>query len=153
VVLVAQLIGLVAAAAFGVHAAALAHGLPPGRSTTVRIAGIVVAASAALTAVPVLVLVAIVDRDSDRFIAAVAKASDWTDVVLFAAMSIFAAAVTRASNRLGVRAVAVAVALVAAGRAVLLANGSSVLDIGAPVAFLVLVTVVSVRDLAHTKPL
>ena len=152
VVVVAQLIGLVAAAAFAVHARALANVTPSRLSRPVRAAGTVVAGSAALTAMPVLVLAATLDRDSDRVIVALARASDWTDVVLFTAVSLFAAAVARASNRRWVCAMAGSVALLSAARSVLLAWGSSALNVAAPVGFLALVTLLSVRDLGH-KPL
>jgi hypothetical protein len=146
VVVVAQLIGLGAAAVFAVHARALKRGQALGGGGYVSAAGGVVAASAALTAVPVLVLAAGAARYSDRTIAALARASDLTDVVLFAAVSLFAAAVARASRARWLGSLAGTVAVVTAARSVLLACGSSSLDVAAPWAFIALVTVVSVRD-------
>jgi len=153
VIVVAQLIGLVAATVFAVHARALAGVVPPDRSRRLQATGIIVAVSAGLTAVPVLVLAGAVDGSSDRVVAALTRASDQTDVALFAALSLFAAVVARASNVLWVRALAIGVALLSATRSLLLAYGSSGLDVAAPLGFIVLVAVVSVRgfDRRHQR--
>jgi hypothetical protein len=150
VVVVAQLIGLLAAAMFAVHAQALARRMRPGEDGHVRATGRLVAATAALTAVPVLVLTASVAEWPDRVFAALAWASDLADVVLFAAVALFAAAVATASRRSWTGALAGSVSLLAAARSVLLACGSSTLEVVAPVAFIVLVTVVSVQNITPT---
>jgi len=147
VVVVAQLLGLVAAVAFAVHAQALASLVSSRRSVPVSAAGTAVAASAGLTAVPVLVLAATVEHAPDRLVGAMARASDWTDVVLFTAVSLFALAAARASAGVWAGAMAGSVALLSIARAVLLAGGSSALSVAAPTAFLVLVTALSMREL------
>lgn len=153
VVTAAQLIGLLAAFLFAVHARALADalpfGLPFGLSGLVHATGTGVAASAALTAAPVLALTAAADRWPDRVVAAWALASDYTDVALFAAVSMFAAAVATASVRPWVAAIASIVALLSAARSVLLASGSPALQVAAPVGFVVLVAVVSIQCLTR----
>jgi hypothetical protein len=151
VVVVAQLIGLAAAAVFAVHARALAGVLSPSVSTRLRRAGFLVAASAGLTALPVLALTAVVASAPDRAIAGLARASDLTDIVLFASVSLFAAVAARASGPSWVGVLAGTVALLALARSVLLASGSAALVLVAPVAFIALVAVLSIRQLTPTK--
>ena len=150
VVVVAQLVGLVAAAAFAVHARGLAT-VVSSRRSTVSAAGTAVAGSAALTAVPVLVLAGTVERAPDRLVVALARASDWTDVVLFIAMSLFAAALARASTEVWVAAMGGSVVLLSTARAVLLARGSDALSVAAPVVFLALITAISIRELVTAR--
>lgn len=151
VVVVAQLIGLAAAAMFAVHIHALAGVLSPSVSTRLRRAGFLVAAGAGLTALPVLALTAIVASAPDRVIAGFARASDLTDVVLFASISLFAAVAARASGPSWVGVLAGTVALVALARSVLLASGSTALVLVAPLAFISLVAVLSIRQLTPTS--
>jgi len=148
-VAVAQLIGLAAATMFAVHARALADVVSTGRSRLVQATGMIVAASAALTAVPVLALTAAIDRCSDRVVAGLAASSDYTDVLLFAAMSVFAVAVARALKLFWVGATAVSVAFLCTARSVLIATGSTALDLAAPLAFISLVAVVSIHRLVR----
>jgi hypothetical protein len=147
VVVVAQLIGLAAAAVFAVHTRALAGVLSPRVSTRLRRAGFLVAASAGLTALPVLVLTAVVASAPDRATGGLAWASDLTDVVLFASVSLFAAVAARASGPSWVGALAATVALLTLARSVLLASGSTALGLVAPLAFIALVAVLSIRQL------
>jgi hypothetical protein len=151
VVLVAQLVELAAAAVFVLHARALAGVLSSRRSKGLRSAGLLVAAGAGLTAVPVLALTATAPSASDRVVAGLARASDLTDVVLFAAVSLFAAAAARSSAASWVGGLAAAVALLSAARSVLLACGSSALNLTAPLAFIALVGVLSIRQLTPTR--
>jgi hypothetical protein len=151
VVVVAQLFGLAAAAMFAVHARALAGSLSSSRSKRLRNAGLLVAASAALTALPVLVLTAVATRSSDRVVAGLARASDLTDVVLFASVSLFAVVAARVSVPSWVGGLAAAVAIVAAARSVLLACGSTALGLAAPLAFVALVGVSSIRQIVLTR--
>jgi hypothetical protein len=151
VVLVAQLVGLAAAAAFAFHASALARVVPPVVSRSLRLAGFLVAAAAALTAVPVLVLTAVAGGASDRVVLGLADASDLTDVVLFATMAFFAAVTARAAGRSWLGGLAGIVAVLTAARAVLLAVGSGRLGLVAPLAFVALVLVVSVRQLIPVR--
>lgn len=151
VVVVAQLIELAAAAMFAVHARALAGVLSYRRSRGLRRAGLLVAAGAGLTAVPVLALTAMARSASDRLVTGLAQASDMTDVVLFASVSLFAAVAVRSSATPWVGVLAATVALLAAARSVLLASGSSALGLTAPLAFIALVVVLSIRQLTPTR--
>jgi hypothetical protein len=147
VVIIAQLFGLAAAVVFAIHARALASLVSPRLSKRLRIAGLLVAASAAITALPVLALTVTATRSSDRVVAGLARASDLTDIVLFASVSLFAAVAARASGPSWVGGLAVTVALLTLARSVLLASGSTALGLVAPLAFISLVAVLSVRQL------
>jgi len=142
VVVVAQLLGLGAAAAFVAYVRALR------RSTDARPAGLVpsgwlVAVAATATAVPVLWLTAAAAGGRDALVHGLAVASDLTDVALFVAVAGFAAVIARAGAGRPVRAFAAGVALVALARAVLLLLSSSALQVVAPVLFVLLVAVTS----------
>jgi hypothetical protein len=74
-------------------------------------------------------------------------ASDIADAVLFLAIAGFATAIAIAARPRWAKALALAVALLSIVRAVLLITGSGLLEVAAPIAFLVLVLVVSVATL------
>ena len=150
VVLVAQLVGLAAAVAFVVHASALARVVPSAASTSLRLAGFLVAAAAVLTAVPVLLLTAMAGGASEGVVRGLARESDLTDVPLFATMAFFAIVAVRASGRSWLGGLAGIVAVLTAARAVLLAFGSAWLGLVAPLAFIALILVVSLRQLIRS---
>lgn len=140
VVLVAQVIGLLAAAAFLAFALRLqrASGIA-GDRPWVLVSGIAVAAAAALTAVPPLLLTREAESGSADTVANLARASDLTDVLLFAAIGAFGAAVAASVRVVWVRAVAAIAGLASLARAALLLVGSALLEVVAPLAFIVLV--------------
>jgi hypothetical protein len=143
VIVVAQVIGLLAAAVFVPFAQRLQRSRSVGGAPWVFATGCAVAGAAVLTAVPPLLLCAVATSAGRATVADLATASDLTDVVLFAAIAAFGAAVVRGVTTTWLRAVAGAVALLCAVRAVLLLAGSAVLEVVAPVAFVVLVLCVA----------
>ena len=155
VVFIAQVIGLAAAAAFLPFAAGLQRQDWVGRAPWVFGCGATVTAAAVLTAVPPLVLSAIVGEAASSTISSLATASDLVDVVLFTAITAFASSVAVAVDTTWMRALSAVVALMSAARAVLLLTGSAVLELVAPMAFIVLVLSLAILSLrsqsrAHT---
>ena len=115
--------------------------------------GITVTAAAVLAAVPPLVLSATVGEAASSTISSLATASDLVDVVLFIAITAFASSVAVAVDTTWMRALSAVVALINAARAVLLLTGSAVLELVAPMAFIVLVlslAILSVRSQSRT---
>ena len=104
-------------------------------------AGVGVAAAALLTAVPVLWLTAVADNGADGLVHALAVASDLTDVLLFAAIATWATAALLVAEPIWFKALAGAVGLLALARALLLLAGSELLKLVAPLAFIMLVSV------------
>ncbi len=147
VIVVAQLLGLLAAAVLVLFARALSTTASGPRALRVRRWGYAVAAAAVLTALPVLALCAVAGHGSAGWVHALAVASDWTDVVLFAAIAGLGVSVAQATARVWVRGLAAVVAVLSAARAVLLALGASALEVTAPVGFVVLVMALSVTGL------
>jgi hypothetical protein len=143
VVVAAQVLGLAAAAALVPLVLGLADMLR-GRRAVVA-AGLAVVGAAVVTAVPVLVLCRVAGRASPRLVSGLAVASDLVDVLLFAAVAAFAGVVAALSTATLLRVLAAVVAVLSAARAVFLLAGSAWLDVLAPVGFLVLVLVLSVR--------
>ena len=138
VIIIAQVIGLAAAAAFLPFAARLQRQDWVGRAPWVFVCGAAVTASAVLTAVPPLVLAGVVAGAGSSTISALATVSDLVDVVLFA-ITAFATSVAMAVDTTWMRGLAAIVALLTASRAVLLLPGSAALELVAPLAFIVLV--------------
>lgn len=148
VILGAQAAGLAAAAVFAMFARALsATGSVPAVHP-VRRSGYAVATAAALTALPVLALCALAGGSSAERIHALAVASDWTDVLLFAVIAGFSATVAMATARSSVRWVALVTSGLCAARALLLAFGASALELTAPLSFIVLVLTLSLMGLS-----
>jgi hypothetical protein len=147
VVVAAQVLGLLAAAAFARFAAALAPTWR--RPAAVRRSGLAVALAAALTAGPVLVLAAVAGDALGGTLHAWTLVCDAGDVVLFAAVAAFGVAVATGAPSRVVAAVGWVLAAVAAARAVLLATGSGALGIVAPLLFVGLVAVLAVRGLVR----
>jgi hypothetical protein len=148
VVIVAQLIGLVAAAAFLMFSRQLASTAPDADRPGLWWTGAAVAAAAFLTALPPLWLSFIASGASAPTLHGLARASDATDVLLFTTIAAFAAMVARASSS-WLRPVAALVGLISLARAVLLATGQSALEAVAPVAFLALVALVILAVRTH----
>ena len=152
VVVVAQVVGLLAAAAFVPFALTLRRTAVRRKGALVA-AGLGVAAAAALTAVPVLWLTAVAGNGADGLVHALAVASDLTDVLLFATIALWATAVLLAGQPLWFNTLAGAVGLLALARALLLLVGSELLELVAPLAFVSLVGVLSTLILLHRSPL
>ena len=145
VIWVAQLVGLLAAGSFWVFSRRLAGRWPAARA--VRLTGALVAAAAVLTAVPVLVLAGTAGSgsgsgDSVRLLLAL---GDATDVLLFLCIAGFAAAVALATRSPAWQVLCALCGGVCVVRAVLLALGSSTLELVAPMAFVALVAALSTR--------
>lgn len=152
VVVAAQVVGLLAAATFVPFTLALRR-TAAGRTTgALEICGLGVVAAAVLTAVPVLWLTAVAGSGADRLVHGLAVASDLTDVLLFATIALWAAAVLGAAEPVWFTTLAGAVGLLALARAVLLLVGSNLLELLAPLAFVVLVAVLSTLMLRHRSP-
>src|SRR4051795_3273470 len=99
-ILVAQVLGLLAALTFIPFAIALQRQRNDRVATTsssITWSGIGVAVAAILTAIPVLWLTAIVDGGDTTAIRRLARASDLCDVVLFVAIAAFAATLLQAA--------------------------------------------------------
>jgi len=143
VVVAAQVVGLLAAAAFVPFVVTLRG--PGGRRTAgvLEIAGLAVAAAAVVTAVPVLWLSAVVDSGADGLVHRLAVASDRSDVLLFATIAVWAGALVSAAEPMWFKTLAGAVGLLALVRALLLLAGFGLFELLAPLAFVVLVAVVS----------
>ncbi len=145
IIVVAQVIGLLAAVAFVLFAVGLQR-QDRGRPL-LRYAGVAVAAASVVTAVPVLWLCVAASTVTPAMLTGLLVASDLADAVLFLAIAGFATAIAIAARPQWAKALALAVALLSIVRAVLLVTGSELLEVAAPVAFLVLVLVVSVATL------
>ena len=141
VVLTAQLLGLVAAAACALFVLGL--GSTEGRGAVVA-SGLGIVAAAVVTAIPVLVLCLAAEQASAGTLHALALASDLVDVLLFAAIAVFAGVIGARAAMSGLRVLAGLVAVLAAAQAVLLLAGSGLLEVVAPVGFVVLVLTLSV---------
>jgi hypothetical protein len=154
VVLVAQGLSLLASIAFAVFVLKLRRaGLRVERRGPPELAGLAVAAAGALTSVPVVWLAVAADRASDGLVHALAVASDLVDVLLFATIAIWSAALVAAAEWWWFTVLAGAVGLLALARAVLLVLGSDLLELVAPWAFLVFVALISTLVLFHRPPL
>ena len=153
VVVVAQVVGLLAAATFVPFALTSRRTPARRRMGALEAAGLGVAAAAVLTAVPVLWLTAVAGSGADGLVHGLAVASDLTDVLLFATISLWATALLGAAEPLWFKTVAGAVGLLALARALLLLVSSERLELVAPLAFVVLVAVLSTLILVHRSPL
>jgi hypothetical protein len=142
VVAVAQVVGLLAAAAFLPLAVGLQRQSPERRGLAA--AGFSIAGAAVLTALPVLTLLAVARTAEAGLLRGLLVASDLADVVLFAAIALFAVTVALAARARWVMALGLLVAALSAARGILLVAGSSRLEATAPLAFLVLVSLLSI---------
>jgi hypothetical protein len=153
VVVAAQVVGLLAAAAFVPFAVTLRRTRDRRTAGVLENAGLGVAAAAVVTAVPVLWLTAVIDSGADGLVHGLAVASDLSDVLLFATIAVWAAALLSAAEPVWFRTLAGAVGVLALARALLLLVGSELLERLAPLAFVVLVAVLSTLVLGHRSPL
>lgn len=149
VIVVAQLIGLVAAVVLIVFARRLGE---DGARSSVSVTGVAVGAAAVVTAAPVLWLCVVADSASARSVDRLATASDLVDVLLFAAIAVFSVVLARWAAATWLRVVSLLVAITAGVRAVALLAGSGSLEVVAPVAFVVFVALLSSLLLAR-RPL
>ena len=148
-IVIAQLVGLVAAVVLIVFARRLGQ---DGAHSSVTTTGVAVGAAAVVTAAPVLWLCAVADSASARNVDRLATASDLVDVLLFAAIALFGAMLARWVVPTWLRVVSLLVALTAGVRAVALLGGSGFLEVVAPMAFVVFVALLSSLLLAR-RPL
>jgi hypothetical protein len=142
---ICQVAQLVAAWTFWRFARALADVAPtPERAGPVRWSGLAVCAAAVLTSLPVLALALVpgLDPGATRTLA---DLTDSSDVLLFAAVAVFAGACGRATTSRWVRVAAVAVGCIALARVVAGVMGREALSVVAPLAFLALVLALAIR--------
>jgi hypothetical protein len=140
VVLVAQMIGLVAAGAFVMFSLQLAAAAQADVRRRLQVTGAAVTTGAVLTAVPPLWLVMTAADATATSLHDWARASDLTDVVLFLAVAAFAPAVAVATAS-WIRPAAAVIGATCVVRAALLATGTDALELLAPLAFMVLVVI------------
>jgi len=151
-IVTAQLFGLVAASLFTPFAAALQRQRGESHRTTspwITRTGVAVTIAAGVTAVPVLWLVAVVDGADTTLVRRLARASDLSDVLLFVAIAAFAASLVHASSGVWLRISATIVLIVSLTRAAGLLTGSDVLELVAPLAFVLLVLALSTMSLVR----
>ena len=151
-IVTAQLLGLVAASLFTPFAAALQRQRGARDRTTsswITRTGVAVTVAAGVTAVPVLWLAAVVDGADSTLVRRLARASDLSDVLLFVAIAAFAASLVHASSGAWLRMSATIVLIVSLTRAAALLTGSDVLELVAPLAFVLLVLALSTISLAR----
>lgn len=144
VIVVAQLIGLAAAAALVPFALAVQRQHWVRRSPWVLAAALAVATAAALTAVPPLALCMVADSAESELVSALATASDLVDVVLFVVIAVFAAILARAVDGPIMRVLSAVVALVCGLGGLLLLAGREELELVAPMAFITLVAALAI---------
>ena len=152
VVLVAQAVGFFAAAMFVPFTLTLRRTPDLRAMGVLELAGLVLAAVACVTALPVLWLTVVADRGSRDLVHASAVASDLVDVALFAVIAFWAAALFQTTRPRWFRLLAGVLAAVSAARAVLLLLGSHALEVVAPTAFLGLVALLSTLVLVRRSP-
>jgi hypothetical protein len=143
VIVVAQVIGLVAAVAFLVFARGLQNRDWVGRAPWVFVCGSGVTVAALLAGVPPLLLCLLARPGTAGSISTLATASDLVDVVLFAATAAFAVSVTAAVESYWLRAVAAVAAIMSGVRAVMVLTGGDALEVLAPMVFIVLILCLS----------
>jgi heme/copper-type cytochrome/quinol oxidase subunit 2 len=114
------------------------------RDSTVLLAGILVVLASVVTVVPVLAL-ALLSHNAPATVHPLARAGDYTDAVLFAAIAVFGAAVARIGVPLWLRFLSAIVAALTIARAVVSPLGIATLDVIAPLAFLALIVAITVH--------
>lgn len=154
IILVTQALGLVAAALFIGFADGLGWATAAGpspRPRAIEYAGLLVAAAAVLTAMPVIALALSHSAPAEWL-----RMTDWSDAVLFLAMGLFGLAVTLKGRAAPVwlRLLALLVGLVALARSLAGFLGlTSALDAIAPLAFMALVLAAAITLLPARRPL
>lgn len=144
VVLLSQLVELLATLPLVLFLLALAASTLVRSRRDAVLAGCALVVASVLTLVPPLLLVALHDRASSGLVHALAVLSDLTDVLLFATITAYAACVWAGRGPAWFRWSALLVAVVAAVRAVEILFGGGLLEVVAPVAFILLVVASSV---------
>lgn len=154
VVVAAQVISVVASAAFVLFTLTLRRGAAATRSGPDRLelSGLAVAVASVLTVVPPLWLTAVADSASSSTVHRLAVASDLVDVVLFLAIGAFGSALARAGSAPWFTVLSAFVAVLAVARAVSLLFGSALLELVTPLAFVALMVVVSTLVLLGRSP-
>lgn len=153
VVITAQVVGLLAAGAFALFALALRPAAGHRSKGALELAGLGVAAAAVLTAIPVLWLSVVAKDSADGLVHGLAVTSDLTDVVLFTAIAVWATIVLRVAIPHWFKGFAGVVALLTLARAILLLVGSDLLEVVAPLVFVLFVAVLSTLVLVRRSPL
>jgi hypothetical protein len=152
VVLLSQCVELVATVPLVLFVRGLVvSSLVRGRREAMNAGGALVVASV-LTLVPPLLLVLLHADGSDGVVHALAVSSDLTDVVLFAAIAGLAACTWAGHGPSWLRWLALVVGVAAAARAVEILTGGGLLEVVAPVGFIVLVVAASVLLLRGPRP-
>ena len=153
VVAVAQLVELVATAPLLVFVVGLARSTSVEASRPVVVAGGGMSAAAVLTVVPPLWLCVVAPTATSSLVHNLARLSDLVDVLLFLTIAWFATTCWRLWRGPGwLRWTSLAVAGLCALRSLEIAFGGSLLEVVAPVAFLVLVVALSVHLLRRSLP-
>jgi hypothetical protein len=144
VVLLSQLVELLATLPLVLFVRALADSTLVRSRRDALLAGGALVVASVLTLVPPLLLVVLHDRASDGQVHALAVLSDLTDVLLFATITAFAACAWAGGSPGWFRWSALLVAVAAAARALEILFGGALLEVVAPVAFILLAVASSV---------
>jgi hypothetical protein len=144
VVLLSQLVELLATLPLVLFVRALADSILVRSRRDALLAGGALVVASVLTLVPPLLLVVLHDRASDGQVHALAVLSDLTDVLLFATITAFAACAWAGGGPGWFRWSALLVAVAAAARALEILFGGALLEVVAPVAFILLAVASSV---------
>jgi hypothetical protein len=144
VVLLSQLVELLATLPLVLFVRALADSTLVRSRRDALLAGGALVVASVLTLVPPLLLVVLHDRASDGQVHALAVLSDLTDVLLFATITAFAACAWAGGGPGWFRWSALLVAVAAAARALEILFGGALLEVVAPVAFILLAVASSV---------
>jgi hypothetical protein len=147
VIVIAQLVGLAAAAVLVAFARGLQRQPWVGRRPWVFVSGASVAGAAALAAVPPLALCVVADSGDADTVSALATASDLVDVLLFLTIAMFGAVVLLAVEITWLRVLSALVALACAIQAVSLVLGRTPLELVAALGFLALVACLAALSL------
>jgi hypothetical protein len=151
IIVVAQVLGLLAAAGFALFTWALSAHPEASWARPVRLTGYAVAAAAALTAVPVLWLCIVVRTAPASTVHRLATLSDLSDVLLFGSVGLFATSVADAADARWLRLLSGAAAGVGGARALFLLLGSPLLGLLAPLSFITLVLALSIACLSRPR--
>ena len=151
VILLSQVVELIATVplvlfVLGVAASRLVRARRPA-----MLAGGAMVGASVLTLIPPLLLVLVHDDASARQVHALAVLSDLTDVLLFASITAFAACEWAGHGPTWLRWLALLTGLAAGVRAVEILFGSDLLEVMAPIGFIVLVVATSVLLLRQEK--
>ena len=148
---IGQVVQLSAAAVLWQFVRAIADSLPAGRRTDrVRYAGLAIAVVSLQTSAPVLAL-ALVPGWNPSTARALASWTDSSDVLLFAAVTVWALACSRADLPAWARVAAVLLAGVASARVAIGVTGNPGLSAVAPVAFLVFLLALAIRMVVASR--